>query len=63
MTRKVGQCGTAAQTTVSTAESISDATMIGLRPHASDSAPATSMVTASSPVVSERERLAPAALT
>jgi hypothetical protein len=38
-------------------------TMIGLRPQASDNPPATSIETASRPVVSDSAKLAPAALT
>jgi hypothetical protein len=63
MKSRVDQWGTAAQMTVRTAESSSEATMIGLRPQASDSPPATSIETASRPVVRDSARLAPAALT
>ena len=51
------QLGAKAQATVSTPTAKSEAAMIGLRPRASEMRPATSMATASVPVVIESERL------
>ena len=48
---------------MSPAEARNEATITGLRPHASESEPVTSMATASRPVVSESERLLAAAPT
>jgi hypothetical protein len=63
MARNADQCGSTALSIPSTAERNNAPTIIGLRPHASDSPPATSIETASRPVVNDSARLAAAALT
>ena len=60
---KAVQFGRAADTMVRTADETKDATITGFRPHTSESEPATSMDTASRPVVSESDRLLAAAPT
>ena len=57
------QSGISAVTSTSTAEASSEATMIDLRPHASDKPPANSIANASTPVVNDSDIAAPASLT
>jgi len=63
MTTSVVKLGEKATATVRAAESSSDRVMMPLRPNASDSDPATSSITASTPVVADTARLEAAAPT
>ena len=57
---RLGQLGAKAISMVAAAAVTNDATMTVLRPRVSDSAPAANMATASTPVVTESDRLAAA---
>ncbi|KAG9567892.1 hypothetical protein KCV01_g19981, partial [Aureobasidium melanogenum] len=61
--RKVDQFGAIAVARTSNEEPSSDASITGLRPHMSDKAPANSIATASTPVVTDNDNELPAAST